>query len=61
ICQQYQQIMNTVMSVPGTTEELVELCHFLKRTGDVTVHTLRDDISEAARRLEFLLDHAPLT
>ncbi|XP_053350493.1 dynein axonemal heavy chain 3 [Clarias gariepinus] len=61
ICQQYQQIMNTAMSVPGNTEELVELCHFLKHTSDVTVHTLRDEISEAAQRLQFLLDYATLT
>ncbi|XP_053480111.1 dynein axonemal heavy chain 3-like [Ictalurus furcatus] len=61
ICQQYQQIVNTVMSVPANTEELVELSHFLKHTSDVTVHTLRNEISEAAKRLSFLLDYDTLT
>ncbi|KAB5587265.1 hypothetical protein PHYPO_G00011210 [Pangasianodon hypophthalmus] len=61
ICERYQQITHTLMSVPATTEELVELSHFLKHTSDVTVHTLRDEISEAAKRLSFLLDYATLT
>ncbi|XP_058254502.1 dynein axonemal heavy chain 3 [Hemibagrus wyckioides] len=61
ICQQYQQILTTVMSVPANTEELVELGHFLKHTSDVTLHTLQDEISEAAKRLNFLLDYTTLT
>lgn len=53
--------MNTVMNVPVNTEELVELIQFLNHTSDVTLHTLRDEISEAARRLSFLLDYATLS
>lgn len=49
------------MNVPANTEELVELSNFLRHTSDVTVHTLRDEISEAAKRLIFLLDYATLT
>ncbi|KAK3571583.1 hypothetical protein QTP86_014552, partial [Hemibagrus guttatus] len=61
ICHHYQQILNTVMSVPANTEELGELSHFMKHTSDVTLYTLQDEISEASKRLNFLLDYATLT
>ncbi|KAK1794827.1 hypothetical protein P4O66_009897, partial [Electrophorus voltai] len=61
ICQQYEQIVDTLMRIPQSTEEMVELGVFLKRTSDVTVHTLRQETEEAACRLDFLLDYATLT
>ncbi|XP_072535232.1 dynein axonemal heavy chain 3 [Salminus brasiliensis] len=61
ICQRYEHIVDTVSSVPGSTEELVELSQFLKHTTDVTVHRLREEVEEAAIRLMFLLDYATLS
>ncbi|XP_037391966.1 dynein heavy chain 3, axonemal [Pygocentrus nattereri] len=61
ICQRYEQIVDTVTSVPANTEELVELSEFLKHTTDVTVHKLCDEVEEAAHRLSFLLDYAALS
>ncbi|XP_069036810.1 dynein axonemal heavy chain 3 isoform X1 [Lepisosteus oculatus] len=60
ICQRYDEIAETVSSVPSTTEELVSLNDFLRRTSEVTVHKLKDEISEAGSRLQFLLDYATL-
>ncbi|KAL7873931.1 hypothetical protein SRHO_G00049010 [Serrasalmus rhombeus] len=61
ICQRYEQIVDTVTSVPANTEELVELSEFLKHTTDVTVHKLCDEVEEATHRLSFLLDYAALS
>ncbi|XP_062847578.1 dynein axonemal heavy chain 3 [Trichomycterus rosablanca] len=61
ICQRYEQIVDTVTTLPTNTEELVALDQFLTRTTEVTAHTLRDEIGEAAERLRFLLDYATLT
>ncbi|XP_076842922.1 dynein axonemal heavy chain 3 [Brachyhypopomus gauderio] len=61
ICQRYEQIVATVMSVPESTEELVDLSVYLKHTSDVTIHTLLTETEEAARRLDFLLNYATLT
>nr|XP_023674913.1 dynein heavy chain 3, axonemal [Paramormyrops kingsleyae] len=58
ICRRYEEIAEIISGVPSNTEELVTLDQYLKRTTEVTVHQLRDEISEAVKRLHFLLDFA---
>ncbi|CAL8305136.1 unnamed protein product [Lota lota] len=60
ICQRYEEIVETLLGSPGSTEELVSLGQYLKNASEVTVHRLKDEIQEAAHRLSFLLDYAPL-
>lgn len=47
--------------LPLNTEELVEFDAFLKKSIKVTASKLRQEVSEAARRLEFLMDYADLS
>ena len=44
--------------MPETTEALVHLQEYLRECQDKTVHKLKDEIDEAANRLQFLLDYA---
>ncbi|XP_076154944.1 dynein axonemal heavy chain 3 [Alosa pseudoharengus] len=60
ICHRFDEIVETITSVPNTTKELVELNQFFKRASEVTVHTLQAEIDEASNRLAFLLDFATL-
>lgn len=60
ICQKYEEIKETIRCTPETTEELVSLNQYIKKTSDVTIHKLIDEIDEAAYRLCFLLDYATL-
>ncbi|XP_056255668.1 dynein axonemal heavy chain 3 [Seriola aureovittata] len=60
ICQKYEEITETVRSTPETTEELVSLNQYIKKTSEVTTHKLIDEIDEATYRLSFLLDYATL-
>ncbi|KAJ0003538.1 hypothetical protein NQD34_008636 [Periophthalmus magnuspinnatus] len=61
ICQKYQDISDTIRSIPKSTEELMNLNQFIKHTSDVTVHRLIEEIDEAVFRLNFLLDYATLS
>ncbi len=47
-----------VSEMPETTEALVNLQEYLRECQDNTVHKLKDEIDEAAHRLQFLLDYA---
>uniref|UniRef100_A0ACB8FM62 Uncharacterized protein n=1 Tax=Sphaerodactylus townsendi TaxID=933632 RepID=A0ACB8FM62_9SAUR len=60
ICNQYNIIADKVTEVPLTTEELVTLTAYLKKSSEVTVFKLRREIREAIYRLEFLMDYADL-
>lgn len=60
ICQKYEKITETVRGTPETTEELVSLNQYIKKTNEVTIHKLIDEIDEATYRLSFLLDYAAL-
>ncbi|XP_073447159.1 dynein axonemal heavy chain 3 isoform X1 [Aquarana catesbeiana] len=60
ICSKYSKIADRVREVPATTADLVALINFLRTSSDVTVYKLKDEISEAASRLAFLLDYATL-
>ncbi|MGH0118801.1 UNVERIFIED_CONTAM: hypothetical protein FKN15_062263 [Acipenser sinensis] len=44
-----------------STEEMVALTEYLKVASEVTVHKLKDEICEAASRLEFLMGYATLS
>ncbi|XP_047461369.1 dynein axonemal heavy chain 3 [Mugil cephalus] len=56
ICQKYEEITNTIRGTPETTEELVSLNQYIKKSSDVTIHKLIDEVDEATYRLSFLLD-----
>ena len=47
-----------VSEMPETTEALVHLQEYLRECQDTTVHKLKNEIDEAASRLQFLLDYA---
>lgn len=47
--------------MPLNTEELVEFDAYLKKSSEVTVRKLRQEVAEAAHRLEFLMDYADLS
>ncbi|XP_053327633.1 dynein axonemal heavy chain 3 [Spea bombifrons] len=61
ICYKYSSIADKVSETPTTTADLVALTNFLRTSSDVTVYKLKDEISEAASRLMFLLDYAILS
>ncbi|XP_059835308.1 dynein axonemal heavy chain 3 [Hypanus sabinus] len=61
ICQQYEEISDRISEVPESTEELVELDTYMKKATDVLVVKLKEEIFEAADRLNFLLDYATLS
>ncbi|XP_028284148.1 dynein heavy chain 3, axonemal [Parambassis ranga] len=60
ICQKHEEIKDTVRGTPQNTEELLSLNQYIKKTSDVTLHKLRDEIAEAACRLVFLMDYDKL-
>ncbi|XP_069503771.1 dynein axonemal heavy chain 3 [Ambystoma mexicanum] len=60
ICDKYTAIAERANEIPPTTQDLVALTEFLNKSNDVTVYKLKDEISEAASRLLFLLDYADL-
>lgn len=47
--------------VPLNTEELVEFDAYLKTSSEVTAYKLRQEVTEAAHRLEFLMNYADLS
>uniref|UniRef100_A0A8C3CSN0 Dynein axonemal heavy chain 3 n=1 Tax=Cairina moschata TaxID=8855 RepID=A0A8C3CSN0_CAIMO len=61
LCDEYNVIAKRLSELPLNTEELVEFDAFLKKSSKVTASKLRQEVSEAARRLEFLMDYADLT
>jgi len=46
---------------PLNTAELMELDAYLKKSSRVTASRVRQDVCEAARRLQFLMDYADLS
>ncbi|XP_074648811.1 dynein axonemal heavy chain 3-like [Tubulanus polymorphus] len=58
ICRRFDEMSDRVSEMPETTAELVSLQEYLRTSMDVTVYKLKDEIEEAANRLEFLLDYA---
>uniref|UniRef100_A0A3Q3EKF3 Dynein axonemal heavy chain 3 n=1 Tax=Labrus bergylta TaxID=56723 RepID=A0A3Q3EKF3_9LABR len=60
ICQKYDEITETVRTPPKTTEELVSLNQYIKKSREVTVYKLIDEIDEAKYRVCFLLNYATL-
>ncbi|NXW28891.1 DYH3 protein, partial [Phaetusa simplex] len=61
ICNEYNLIANRLSEVPLSTEEIVEFDAYLKKSSQVTVRKLRQEVTEAAHRLEFLMDYADLS
>lgn len=60
IYQRYDAIATRVSDIPETTDELVELAAFLKKSSEETVYALKEEIGTAAERLEFLLECATM-
>ncbi|XP_043945444.1 dynein axonemal heavy chain 3 [Protopterus annectens] len=58
ICRRYHEISEKISEAPESTENMVALVEYLRKASEVTVHKLKDEIAEAANRLEFLLDYA---
>ncbi|XP_064624417.1 dynein axonemal heavy chain 3-like [Lineus longissimus] len=58
ICRKFDEMSDRVSEMPDTTEGLVGLQEYLRNSMDVTVYKLKDEIDEAANRLQFLLDYA---
>ncbi|KAM6899568.1 dynein axonemal heavy chain 3 [Xenentodon cancila] len=61
ICQKYEEITDTVRGTPKTTEELVSLDQYIKKSINVTIHKLKEDIKAAACRLWFFMDFCSLS
>ncbi|XP_074775748.1 dynein axonemal heavy chain 3 [Athene noctua] len=61
ICNEYNLIAKRLNEVPLNTEELVEFDAYLKKSSEVTGFKLRQEVTETARRLEFLMDYADLS
>lgn len=61
ICNEYNLIAGRLSDVPLNTEELVEFDAYLKKSSEVTVFKLRQEVTEAAHRLEFLMEYADLS
>ncbi|CAH8618645.1 unnamed protein product [Heterobilharzia americana] len=60
ICRQYDEIMNRLSETPPDTEGLVKLQAYLREVGNTLVFKLKEEVAEAAERLNFLLDYAVL-
>ncbi|XP_035261919.1 dynein heavy chain 3, axonemal [Anguilla anguilla] len=61
VCRNYDEIAETISRLPENSEELVALNQYLKKSSEVTVYKLKEEIGEAANRLNFLLDFATLS
>ncbi|NXN55853.1 DYH3 protein, partial [Rynchops niger] len=61
ICNEYNLIANRLSEVPLSAEEIVEFDAYLKKSSEVTVPKLRQEVVEAAHRLEFLMNYADLS
>ncbi|XP_069761611.1 dynein axonemal heavy chain 3 isoform X2 [Narcine bancroftii] len=61
ICQQYEDISVRISETPESTEELVELDTYMRKASDVIIVKLKEEVFEAADRLDFLLDYATLS
>ncbi|XP_028942182.1 dynein heavy chain 3, axonemal-like, partial [Antrostomus carolinensis] len=61
ICDEYNLIATRMSEVPLNTEELVKFDAYLKKCSEVTAFKLRQEVTEAAHRLEFLMDYADLS
>lgn len=57
LCKQYDDMSEKVSDNPDTTEGLVDLINYLRRSQDVTSFKLKGYVDDAAKRLMFLLDY----
>ncbi|VDP25782.1 unnamed protein product [Schistosoma curassoni] len=58
---QYDEITNRLGETPMNTEDLVKLQTYLREVGNTLVFKLKEEVAEAAERLNFLLDYALLS
>ncbi|KAK3803952.1 hypothetical protein RRG08_059815 [Elysia crispata] len=57
ICDNYQQLVKALLTIPNTTQQYVQLEEFVKKTRNVTLGELQKEIAEAVKRILFLCDH----
>lgn len=60
ICQKYEEIIETISSIPENTQQLVTLDQFILKTTEDTIFKLIDEINVAICRLRFLMAYAVL-
>ncbi|CAH8611141.1 unnamed protein product [Schistosoma intercalatum] len=58
---QYDEITNRLGETPMNTEDLVKLQTYLREVGNTLIFKLKEEVAEAAERLNFLLDYALLS
>ncbi|TNM97969.1 hypothetical protein fugu_014215 [Takifugu bimaculatus] len=61
ICRKYDEITETISSIPENTKQLVTLDKFIVKTTEDTIFKLIDEIKIAIFRLRFLMDCAILS
>ncbi|THD19780.1 Dynein heavy chain axonemal [Fasciola hepatica] len=61
ICRRYDEIMNRLSETPPDTEKLVQLQAYMRDVSNTLVFKLKEEVAEAADRLNFLLDYAFLS
>ncbi|KAF5404423.1 hypothetical protein PHET_02178 [Paragonimus heterotremus] len=61
ICRRYDEIMNRLSETPPDTESLVQLQAYMRDVSNTLVFRLKDEVADAAERLNFLLDYAFLS
>lgn len=61
ICRRYDEIMNRLSETPPDTESLVQLQAYMRDVSNTLVFKLKEEVAEAAERLNFLLDYAFLS
>ncbi|CAH8492971.1 unnamed protein product, partial [Dicrocoelium dendriticum] len=61
ICRRYDEIMNRLSETPPDTECLVQLQAYMRDVSNTLVFKLKDEVADAAERLNFLLDYAFLS
>ncbi|KAG5443966.1 Dynein heavy chain 3, axonemal [Clonorchis sinensis] len=61
ICRRYDEIMNRLSETPPDTESLVQLQAYMREVNNTMVFKLKEEVADAAERLNFLLDYAFLS
>lgn len=60
ICDKYEEITDTISSIPENTAQLVSLDQYIGKTSEDTIFKLIDEINVAIARLCFLMETAIL-
>eukprot|EP01135_Chromosphaera_perkinsii_P003458 Nk52_evm27s243 gene=Nk52_evmTU27s243 len=61
ICEAFETITEKALTTPANTEEMVELQTYMENVEQKTIFELEADISQARKRLEFLITYTSFT